>query len=80
MLNHDNTKTSANINMTLDYITKYDQILVDILLYLKLDGVGPADNRPPIDQLGHLKKNYTSHVTPYTSHETCDIWWGVTIL
>ena len=60
------------------------------LVFLKLDGVGPVDNRPSTDKLQHFvkKKKKKSgiwhmtcdarHVTCDTWHVTCDMLWGWT--
>ena len=48
------------------------------LIALKLDGVGPVDNRPSTDELHNfVKKKVTCdmwHVTCDTWHVTCDTW------
>ena len=47
---------------------------------LKLDGVGPVDNRPSTDKLNHFvqkkrkEKNYMYHLTRDTWHLTPDTW------
>ena len=63
------------------------------LSQVKLDGVGPVDNRPSTDKLQHFvhkekkkikqKKNVTCdtwHVTRDTWHETRDTFGGLNIL
>ena len=55
---------------------------------LKLDGVGPVENRPSTDKLHHfVKKKEKIHVTYHTWHVTRDMWhvtrcdtWQVTCL
>ena len=46
----------------------------------KLDGVGPVDNGPSTDKLHHFVTCDMWHVTGYTGHMTCDMFWGVNIL
>ena len=62
-------------------------VFSDIYLQLKLDGVGPVDNRPSTDKLNHfVRKKHKKHVTCDTWHVTCDTWhvtlgtWHVTCL
>ena len=49
--------------------------------HIKLDGVGPVDNRPSPDKFHHFVKKQkkhgtrdTWHVTPDTWHITHDMW------
>ena len=66
-----------------------------MLFHLKLDGVGPVDNRPSTDKLHQFvpppKKNKITfdkwhvtrdiwHLTRDMQHVTCDMLWGVNIL
>ena len=50
--------------------------------YIKLDGVGPVDNRPSTNELHHFvkKKKIKKNVTCDTWHMTCDMWWRLNIL
>ena len=41
--------------------------------HLKLNGVGPVDNRPSIDKLHHIVKKQ-QHVRSDMWNVTCDMW------
>ena len=78
------------IQMRQDFWVSFVKIKICIFSpkILKLDGVGPVDNRPSTDKLHHfVKKKMTcdmGHVTCDTWHMTCDTWhmtrdiWHVT--
>ena len=78
-------KNCVDLNWTLQNSWKVpleSLILLDIEHQLKLDGVGPVDNRPSTDKLHHSVRKKTTcdtwHVTRDTWHVTCDTWhvWG----
>ena len=49
-------------------------ILDDYVLFVKLDGVGPVDNRPSTDKLHHfVRKKKRKNVTHDMFHVTCDM-------
>ena len=92
--------TVFNIITTSRNFPKYHSILfVNHLIWrelyiqykLKLDRVGPVDNRPSTNKLHHLvKKNVTCdiwhvtcdtwHMTRDMRHVTCDMLWAVNLL
>ena len=58
------------------YIAENNIITKDLLLFYKLDGVGPVHNRPSTDKLQHFvqKKKKKWQVTCDMWHVTCDMW------
>ena len=55
------------------YIEENNIIPKNLLLFSKLDGVGPLDNRPSIDKLHHFVQKKGKNLTCHTSHVTCNM-------
>ena len=60
---------------------KFSWFIIFRMSHIKLDGVGPVDNRPSPDKFHHFVKKQkkhgtrdTWHVTPDTWHITHDMW------
>ena len=89
----ENEESTSTLNLKLCHIMVMIGILVIIRAHvagadLKLDGVGPVDNRPSTDKLHHIVKKKkmwyltrdTRHMTHDTWHMTHDMFGGVDIL
>jgi hypothetical protein len=58
-------------------INYFVDVFILRIYVLKLDGVGPVDNRPSTDKLHHFVREKTTK-KQQQKHVTCDMWhvWG----